>query len=69
MHGRVWLVGQSADLTADLTNAVRHGTRKPATGLNSEALCRTRTGDPLLTMEIHGPIVGSPAFMVLPETA
>ena len=48
----VWLVGQNADLTNDLTNAVRHGTRKPATGLNSEALWRTRTADPLLTMEV-----------------
>ena len=47
------LAGQRADLTDDLTNEVMHAARKPETGLKpEEALWRTRTADPLLTMEV-----------------
>ncbi len=40
------------DLTADLTVTLERTAREPQTLMNPEALWRTRTADPLLTMEV-----------------
>ena len=45
----------------------RHGNKKGHLLAFREALCRTRTGDPLLTMEIPGRKWGSPTLSRVAE--